>query len=492
MRKPIDEQLKFGEVDISQITFDSRSRDEIPQLLMGLKHIYCTLELRDAVFDILNAAFNCSTEVGRPGMDLWRILVLGTVRLNCNWDYDKLKEMADNHLKIREMLGHGFFDREQYGLQTLKDNIPLLTEDLLKQINVLVVEAGHNLVKKKAEQLQGRVDSFVVETDVHFPTDINLLLDAMRKVITLLSRLSLLIGLPGWRQGEHNLKKVKKLFNTANKMKGSTAKDEQKRAAREEQIRQAHCEYLEVCEQLIERAATSLSAAMERNTSEVFLQSSIGNYIEHARRQIEQIRRRVLDGGTIAHAEKVFSIFQEHTEWIKKGKAGVPQELGLRVSIVEDQYGFILNHMVHEKQTDDQVAVPIVKATQKDFPDFSQCSFDKGYYTRSNRLELTKLLDLTVMPKKGKLSKADKELQYSVEFIEARQQHSAVESAINALENHGLDRCPDSGIDGFKSYVAMAVVGRNIQKLGRVILDRQREAEEREARRRKKQLAPAA
>ncbi len=132
MRKPINEQLKFGEVDISQITFDSRSRDEIPQLLMGLQHIYCAPEVRSAVFALLNDVFDCSTEVGRPGMDLWEILVLGTLRLNCNWDFDKLKEIADNHQKIREMLGHGYFDNEQYGLQTLKDNIQQLTKHLLK------------------------------------------------------------------------------------------------------------------------------------------------------------------------------------------------------------------------------------------------------------------------------------------------------------------------------------------------------------------------
>ena len=67
---------------------------------------------------------------------------------------------------------------------------------------------------------------------------------------------------------------------------------------------------------------------------------------------------------------------------------------------------------------------------------------------------------------KGKLSLKDKEREYSPEFIKARHQHSAVESAINALEVHGLDRCPDHGIDGFKRYISLAVLGRNIQQLG--------------------------
>jgi hypothetical protein len=96
------------------------------------------------------------------------------------------------------------------------------------------------------------------------------------------------------------------------------------------------------------------------------------------------------------------------------------------------------------------------------------------------------------MPKKGKLPKAGKALQDSVEFIEARRRYSAVESAINALENHGLDRCSARGIAGFKSCVAIAVVARNIQQLGCVILDREGEAEQREGRRKEKRLVLAA
>lgn len=70
----------------------------------------------------------------------------------------------------------------------------------------------------------------------------------------------------------------------------------------------------------------------------------IKGFMQHAQRQIDQIRRRVIQGETIAHGEKVFSIFEPHTEWISKGKAGVPVELGLRVCVLEDQYGFVLHH----------------------------------------------------------------------------------------------------------------------------------------------------
>jgi len=84
-----------------------------------------------------------------------------------------------------------------------------------------------------------------------------------------------------------------------------------------------------------------------------------------------------------------------------------------------------------------------------------------------------------VLPKKGKLSDKDKEIEYSEEFIEVRRQHSAVESAINALEVHGLDRCLDHGLYGFKRYVSLAVLARNIQKVGAILRVKEKKAEER-------------
>ena len=151
MRKIIDDQMKIGEVDISNIKFDLKSRDEIPKLLMGLQSVYCNKEIRSKVFKELANTIpeKISQKTGRPGMELWKILVFGTLRLNCNWDFDKLKEMADNHATLREMLGHvRWFDTKEYPLQTLKDNISLFTPEVLDKINKIVVDYGHSLKKK--------------------------------------------------------------------------------------------------------------------------------------------------------------------------------------------------------------------------------------------------------------------------------------------------------------------------------------------------------
>ena len=125
--------------------------------------------------------------------------------------------------------------------------------------------------------------------------------------------------------------------------------------------------------------------------------------------------------------------------------------------------------MVMQNQTDDKVTVPMVQEAKKRFSELNGCSFDKGCYSPFNYKELKKLLDSVILPKKGKLSFAYKESEYSEEFICERKKHPAVESAINALENHGLDICPDHGTDGFDRYAALAVTARNIQILGNII-----------------------
>jgi len=149
MRQVIQEQMKFGEVTISDIEFDIRSRDEIPKLLLSLQEVYCDLTARRQVFEVLVSLVpkGISPHKGRRGMDLWKIFVLGVLRLNCNWDYDKLKEIADNHKTLRLMLGHSEMDNGfRYALQTLKDNVSLFTAEILEKISEIVVQTwapGH-------------------------------------------------------------------------------------------------------------------------------------------------------------------------------------------------------------------------------------------------------------------------------------------------------------------------------------------------------------
>jgi IS5 family transposase len=216
----------------------------------------------------------------------------------------------------------------------------------------------------------------------------------------------------------------------------------------------------------IQKATLTIKTIGVDNIVNMARVQAIEMYIDHANRQIDQIRRRIILGEPILHSEKVFSIFEPHTEWISKGKAGILQELGLRVCILEDQFGLILHHKVMENVTDDKVTISMIDEAQLNFPKLRGCSFDKGFYSPGNKAALQSRLDLVVLPKKGKRNRSELAEETAEVFRQSKKKHSAVESAIHGLVNHGLDRCPDHGIYSFKRYVSLSVLARNIQIIG--------------------------
>jgi transposase, IS5 family len=323
---------------------------------------------------------------------------------------------------------------------------------------------------------------------VHYPTDINLLFDAMRKLIKLTADYAENNDIIGWRQHQYNIRQVKKAYRNAQQKKRSTSRDETRKNQRDKLIAQAYQSYLELCQQFITKSQATLAvAAPYLSLTDIVLVLQIESFIQHAQRQIDQIDRRVLQGQKILHDEKVFSLFQPHTEWISKGKAGVPVELGLKVCVLEDSQGYILHHRVMQHETDNQIAIDMIAEARHKYPTLTACSFDKGFHSPENQIELAELLEKVVLPKKGRCNKKEHERESSPDFRSSKKKHSAVESGINALEVHGLDKCLDHGLKGFKRYVALAVVARNIQKLGSEIIKAKRLKEERaKARERKR------
>jgi len=473
MRVIQNEQIMLGEVAIKDLKLDAKSRDDVPQILKGLQYIYVNEEIREKVFALLEQLIpeNISKNNGRPGMHLWRILVLGVLRLNLDWDYDRLHDRVNNHKTIRAMLGHPEFDEYYYQLQTIEDNIKLFTPEILDKINQVVIEAGHGLIKKKENGLRSRCDSFVVKTNVHFPTDINLLFDAMRKSIELIGKLCERHEISTWRQYRYNINRIKRLYRYAQASKQGGTRTEEQKQKREQNIRDKHQEYIDLSLCYIEKINQTIDELTKTKTLSTIDQAimvSIDNYVQHAFRQADQISRRVIQKEVISHNEKVFSLFEPHTEWLCKNKLGTPVELGLKVCIVEDEYQFILHHNIMRKQSDDKVTVSIAQETKLRYPNLCSISYDRGFFTKDNREALEAMLDVA-LPKKGKLSKQDQAIESSDEYIAAKKKHSAVESAINALDVHGLDKCPDHGITGFERYVALAIVARNLQRLGAII-----------------------
>lgn len=317
---------------------------------------------------------------------------------------------------------------------------------------------------------------------MHFPTDINLLFDADRKVIELTGQLFESCKVVGWRQYKFNIKQIKKAYRNAQNSKKSKSK------TAGIAIQQAHNEYITLSKAYLYKIVLSLGSLEKEHNLTLANQAKIEEiylYIAHAKRQINQIDRRVLKGEVIPHAGKIFSLFEPHTEWIMKGKAGAPVELGIRVGIIEDQYQFILNHRVMKKETDDKVAVIMLEKAKKLFPGLNSASYDRGYYSKNNRDALNQLLTNVALPKKGKLSNADREIQNGESYKYAKDKHSAVESAINALDVHGLNKCPDHGIKGFEIYVAIAIAARNFQRIGAIIHQQDKKLHEKRERKRR-------
>ena len=269
-----------------------------------------------------------------------------------------------------------------------------------------------------------------------------MLSDACRKMIEFSSALANDYNYPLWRQSEYLNRQHRKRYHKARNLKHSSSTSESKQDHRQNDIEMAHLEYIKYSLMIIHKAEKTLSVLIKYQSAEPKLEN-LRYYIAHGKHQISLIYRRVIEHEIIPHGEKIFSLFEPHTEWISKGKAGVPVELGLRVCVLQDQFGFTLHHQVMQKETDDKVTVPITKGAKKRFPALNQVSFDKGFWSPNNLEQLEAILKRAVLPKKGKLSADDKKRESHPEFIRAKRKHSAVESDINGLEANGLDKCPD-------------------------------------------------
>ena len=466
MRKVISERSFLGSTDIGAIELDADSRDDIPALLIGIQAIYLDEATRTKLFRLLDAHVlpGRRRTTGRPGMDLWRILVMGVLKQGLRCDFDRLREIVNRHADVQAFLGHDvWFDPCRYKLQTIRDNVSLLTPELLGKISDLVAAAGHGILGKKlGAPLAGRCDSFVVETDVHYPTDVNLLRDSALRLLREASRACGAFGVDGWLKRRYWEKTVGALFEGVRTASSQRSRPDAVRA------------YLKACLTLAGKAESSLEALKRVDCPDPAL-DEIGRLAAHVRRFAGQIRRRVLRGKKIPHGEKVFSIFEEHTRWISKGKAGKKAELGVPVCIVEDGNGFVLGHEILWTGGDADVAVPLIERCRKAFPDLRGCSFDRGFHSPSNRKKLDGLLELNALPKKGRLSAAEREREADPAFAAARRKHSGVESAINSLEHRGLDRVRLRGPDGFERAVGLSVLASNLHRIGRILRGRERE-----------------
>ena len=295
---------------------------------------------------------------------------------------------------------------------------------------------------------------------------------------------SVVFGFPGWRQYKSLSKKLYKAFQLSRKGRKSSYKDEQVRTylARSAKICQkARC-ILGWLEQMSgeilarQHAGTRLEEDAQRLEQLTTATQEISLYIDHVEVFSDQIDRRILQGEPIPHHEKIFSVFKPFTRWIVKGKAGILQELGVPVAVMEDEHQLVLGHGILWDGTDKDIAIELVKQVQEHFPEFTfTCSFDMSFYSPDVRDELDTMLEVTAMSRKGYLNQAERTRQSSSEYQTARKGHSGVESCMNHLNHRRMDVVREVSPDAFARAVALSVLGANIHRLGRIVRAQERE-----------------
>jgi hypothetical protein len=397
---------------------------------------------------------------------------LASVRLGCDLDYDALHDLANNHTTLRDIMQISSLDDQRFPRTTIHDNITKLSPETIFKISDIIVKLGHGFCPKAIEKVRG--DSFVVQKNIHYPTDANLILDGIHKSIELSVRLADELNISGWRQHASLLKKIKSILRNIQRTARSKRKnkEEQLKKLYEELIKRAH----KIIEKSLDTICTFYFTQFELNPTFSFeidsRMSEILYFINATQNMCELAERRVFEDEKIPNSEKIFSLFEPFTELINRGKMPFPIEFGHRVLVIQDGGGFIVHaEVMGIGVTDEKVIVDTMKKLQDRFNNRIRiASFDKGFWTPNNLKELSDIVPLVCLPKKGKRSKVDQEREGSEEFGKARKWHPGIESAINALgSGNGLIVCRDKGEEGYERYVALAVLGRNLQTLGTIL-----------------------
>lgn len=158
MRQRFELQLALGAVPIERVEIPTRTRDELPPTLAALQWVFTTPQVSSEVFQLLEERLlRNARSKGRPGMDLWQILVLGVVRLTLDLNYDRLHHVANYDSLVRQLLGQPAFDTTlQFKLSTLKENVALLSEELLEEINAVIARYSGQVIKKKTPDCRSK------------------------------------------------------------------------------------------------------------------------------------------------------------------------------------------------------------------------------------------------------------------------------------------------------------------------------------------------
>jgi IS5 family transposase len=314
-----------------------------------------------------------------------------------------------------------------------------------------------------------RTDGTVVESNIRSPSDSRLLADSVRVLARSAVRGRAILQAAG--------KKIEKSFEdftqTAKRIShhiGETLRT-QKEAARLAG-RQQYQELLAITEQTIEWAVQTQKQLQKQSQLRAKrLAQTLETFVPRARQVIDQTTRRILQGEQVPAGEKLVSLFEEHTDIIRRGKESHPVEYGHKIWLNEVEGGIVSHYRILDgNPSDEQQWKPSLKAHLATFQQPPvQASADRGLSSEPNETLAQDMgVQHVIIPKRGYRSKEREKHEHQAWFVKGRKWHAGVEGRISVLKRaHGLGRCLAHGLPGFHCWVGWGVIAGNLAVLGR-------------------------
>jgi transposase, IS5 family len=355
-----------------------------------------------------------------------------------------------------------------------------LTPATLKAINDLVVQAAVGLGLEDGQKL--RVDTTVVQTDIHHPTDNTLLWDVVRVVTRLIGRLAAALG-----------RRRIKGFRDRTRSARRRMQEIQRMTSRQRQQQQTgrYRGLIGIAEEVIESARTALRQTRKARCTDMISElaivetrKEIERFCSLGDRVVHQSRRRVLDGEQVPTAEKLYSIFEPHTDLIKRGKVQSPIEFGHKVFLAESARGLITQYDVLDGNPIDEqhVVISLVRHRQTFGGVPELYGSDRGFFSERNLMSCKQAgVKVVCIPQRGGIKAPEREAyEKSREFkdgqrfragIEGRIAHSGEGDISVLFRGRGMKRCLAEVRERFELWVAAAVLANNLMKIAALLAD---------------------
>jgi IS5 family transposase len=398
---------------------------------------------------------------GRKGMNAEQVLRSFLLMRTKDWDYRELAERVADGLTLRAFTRFGFASVP--GHRAFHSAFVRLRPDTLRQINQVVVAVAVKMGLEHVEKL--RMDTTVVETDIRYPRDSGLLWDTVRVLTRLVEYIDEIAPM-ACKQFPRRTRRAKRRMQEIGRMR--------ERAQRQRTLRRKYRDLIGVTTEVIDAAAAVATKARKVACAGVLdamklqvLCDEVDHFAALGRRVIDQSERRVFGGQTVPAEEKLYSIFETHTDMIKRGKVYKPVEFGHKVLLVESGIGLITDYRVLDgNPVDSNQLVPSVQRHRKRFGKVpTVVAGDRGFHDVSGCEQLRRMgVQLVAIPQRGgKRTPEQESFEKSRAFKRAQAFRSGVEGRISVLfRGRGMKRCLWSGSERFELFVAAAVLANNL------------------------------